>query len=118
MNRGFDLTKKFDKNTFKRLLKYMSLYKIQYSIVFICIIISSIVQVVSQIFLKDLIDDYIIPLTNVDSPIYTNLLKFIGMMIIVYIIGIIIWFYQSSSVIRIAVIKFYRSPYAILIITA
>lgn len=102
MNRGFDLTKKFDKNTFKRLLKYMALYKFQYSMVLICIIISSIVQVVSQIFLKGLIDDYIIPLTKVDNPVYTNLLRFIGMMVIVYIIGIIATFAYNRIMVSVS----------------
>ena len=88
-NKGFDPTKKFDKNTFKRLLTYMNKYKLQYIIVVICIIISSIVQVMGQIFLKTLIDDYITPLTMMDNPIYTNLIKFICVIIFVYLIGIV-----------------------------
>ena len=101
-NRGFDPSKKFDKNTFKRLLKYMAKYKVQYLIVLVCIIISSIVQVVSQMFLKTLIDDYITPLIGVENPIYTNLLKFIGVMIIIYLIGIIANFAYNRIMVNVS----------------
>ena len=51
-NRGFDPNMKFDKNTFKKLLKYMAKYKYMYIVVLICIIVSSVVQVTGQLFLK------------------------------------------------------------------
>ena len=101
-NRGFDPTKKFDKKTFSRLIKYMAKYKIQYIIVIICIIISSIVQVISQVFLKTLIDDYITPLTLIENPVYTALLKFIGVMIIVYLIGIITTFLYNRIMVNVS----------------
>ena len=93
--RGFDPNQKFDKNTFKRLLKYMSEYKLRYLIVFICIIISSVVQIAGQLFLKTLIDDYIIPLTEMESPVYTGLIKFIGMMALIYFVGVFCSFLQK-----------------------
>ena len=74
--RGFDPNQKFDKNTFKRLLKYMAKYKFRYLIVLICIIISSLASVASQVFIKSLIDDYITPLIGVENPVYTGLIHF------------------------------------------
>ena len=40
------------------------------------ILVSSIVQVESQLFLRRLIDNYIAPLISMDTPIYTDLIKF------------------------------------------
>lgn len=101
-NHRFEPRKKFDKNTFKRLLKYMAKYKVQYFIVLICIIISSIIQVISRIFLKTLIDDYIVPLTLMDNPIYTNLLKFIVIMINIYLIGVITTFIYNRIMVNVS----------------
>ena len=100
--RGFDPNQKFDKNTFKRLLKYMSEYKLRYLIVFICIIISSVVQIAGQLFLKTLIDDYIIPLTEMESPVYTGLIKFIGMMALIYFVGVFCSFLYNRIMIKVA----------------
>ena len=47
--------------TLKRLLAYiMKRYKFRYMIVLVCIAISSVVQVIGTMFMKSLIDDYII----------------------------------------------------------
>ena len=100
--RGFDPRKKFDKNTFKRLLKYMSKYKYRYLLVFIFIVISSIVQVVGQLFLKTLIDDYITPLTEMTNPVFTGLLKFIGFMGVVYLIGVTSTLLYNRIMIKVA----------------
>lgn len=101
-NRGFNPNNKFDKNTFKRLLKYMGKYKFRYLIVFICIIISSIVQVIGQLFLKTLIDDYITPLIGVENPIFTPLLKFIGFMALIYLVGVISTLLYNRIMIKVA----------------
>lgn len=100
--RGFDPTQKFDKNTFKRLLKYMSKYKLKYFIVIICIIISSIVQIAGHLFLRTLIDDYIVPLSEMETPVYTGLLQFLGMIINVYVFGIICSFLYNRIMISVA----------------
>ena len=101
-NRGFDPNKKFDKNVFMRLLKYMAKYKFRYLFVFICIIISSIVQVVGQLFLKTLIDDYITPLIGVENPVFTGLIKFIGIMALVHLAGLICTFLYNRVMVNVA----------------
>ena len=100
--RGFDPTQKFNKDTFKRLLKYMSKYKYRYILVFICIIISSVVQIAGQLFLKTLIDDYITPLMGVENPVFTGLLKFVGFMASIYLIGVICSFLYNRIMINVA----------------
>ena len=62
--------------TAKRLLKYiLKGYKLKFFVVLICIIFASIASVASSLFLKTLIDGYIMPLLEVENPVYTELLK-------------------------------------------
>ena len=78
------------KGTIKRLLSYVTTkYKKQFIAVFICIILSSIANVVGSLFLQTLIDDYITPLLEIENPVYTGLLKAIGFMSIIYVVGIV-----------------------------
>ena len=81
---------KIRKGTIKRLLGYVTRkYKKQFILVFICIIISSVASISGSLFLQKLIDDYIIPLLEVSDPVFTSLLGAIGVMVIIYIAGII-----------------------------
>lgn len=81
---------KIDKNVLKRLLSYIFKdYKLQFILVFVCIIFSSIASVSSSLFLEKLIDDYIEPLIGVSNPVFTGLLKAMGVMVIIYLFGII-----------------------------
>ena len=81
---------KINKQTAKRLLKYItSKYKKQLIFVIICIILSSVANVAGSLFLKTLIDDYISPLLLVENPVFTGLLKAIGTMGLIYLVGII-----------------------------
>ncbi len=100
--RGFDPSQKFNKDTFKRLLKYMAKYKFRYLIVFICIVISSIVQVAGHLFLRTLIDDYIVPLSAMENPVFTGLIKFIGFIAMVYISGVFCSFLYNRIMISVA----------------
>ena len=78
------------KGTVKRLLSYITKnYKKQFICVFICIIFSSIAQVAGSLFLQILIDDYITPLLGQENPVYTGLLSAIGVMIIIYLVGML-----------------------------
>ena len=78
------------KGTIKRLLGYITKkYKKQFAVVLICIIFSSIAQVAGSLFLQILIDDYITPLLGEPNPVYTGLLGAIGIMVIIYIVGML-----------------------------
>lgn len=75
---------------FKRLLGYISRkYKKQLALVAICIVISSVATVAGALFLQKLIDNYITPLLGETNPVFTGLLRTIGMLAIIYISGII-----------------------------
>ena len=78
------------KGTIKRLLGYITKkYKKQFAVVLICIIFSSIAQVAGSLFLQILIDDYITPLLGEPNPVYTGLLGAIGIMVIIYLGGML-----------------------------
>ena len=93
---------KFDKNSFKRLLGYFKKYRLRFIFVVICIILSSVVQVASQLFLKRLIDDYILPLVDMENPIYTPLLHFLSVLAIIYVFGIIATFTYNRIMIGVS----------------
>ena len=66
--------KKSKKEVLLRLTRFvLQNYKISWGVVAICIIISSVTSLISTLFIKSLIDDYVIPLTQVDNPEYTSL---------------------------------------------
>ena len=80
---------KFSKGTVKRLLHLVTKdYKKQLIFVVACILISAVASVASPLFLKTIIDDYITPLLSVDNPSFENLTKIIGVMIVIYLVGI------------------------------
>jgi len=93
---------KINKGTFNRILSYMNKYKWMYLIVIICIIINSLATVYSQLFLKTLIDEYIAPLLNTQNRIYTDLIRYLGFMAIIYLIGIIATFTYNRIMIYVS----------------
>ena len=93
---------KINFKTLKRVLSYLKDYKIQLIVVFICIIINSASQVAGQLFLKKLIDDYITPLIGVENPIYIDLLKFLGLLAIIYLFGTISAFLYNRIMIYVS----------------
>ena len=64
-------------------------------IVFVCIILSSIASVAGSLFLQTLIDNYITPLLETENPVFTGLIKAIGVMAVIYIVGIITGYLYS-----------------------
>ena len=84
------------KGTIKRIMNYItSEYKKELIIVFVCIILSSIASVAGSLFLQTLIDSYITPLLEAESPVFTGLIKAIGVMAVIYIVGIITGYLYS-----------------------
>ena len=87
---------KIKKGTIKRIIKYItSEYKKELIIVFVCIILSSIASVAGSLFLQTLIDNYITPLLEAENPVFTGLIKAIGVMAVIYIVGIITGYLYS-----------------------
>ncbi len=82
--------------TIGRILGYIKgMNRVRFLIVLVCILISSIVSVIGSMFLQTLIDDYITPLLGMDNPVFTGLLKAIGIMGLIYLAGILSAFLQS-----------------------
>ena len=72
----------------KRLLGYMNTpNKIRMAIVLVCILISAVAGVAGSMFLEVLIDDHITPLLAMENPVFTGLLRAIGTMGLIYIVG-------------------------------
>lgn len=81
---------KINKGTFPRVIKYITKnHKKELALVIVCIIISSLANVLGTLFLRTLIDDYITPLLGVENPVFTGLLKAIGMMACIYVVGVL-----------------------------
>ena len=93
-------TRRFKPGTIKRLLAYMAEYKIQLIIVIVCILLSAAASAASSLFLKTLIDDYIVPLLGQEHPVYTELFHAILLIGSIYLIGILsTLFYNRTMVI-------------------
>lgn len=76
--------------TMKRLFHYvLSHHRAACISVLVLIIISSIANVSGSIFIKSLIDDYIAPMLFQEHPNYMPLMKAIGIMISIYVVGIL-----------------------------
>lgn len=100
---GAKLSGKINKETLKRLLKYITGdYKKTLIFVIICIILSSIAGVIGSIFIKVLIDNYIEPLLGQENPVFTGLLKVIAIMAVIYLIGALASFTYNRKMIRIS----------------
>lgn len=87
--------------TAKRLCSYIfGQYKLQFVLVIACILISSIANVAGSLFLQILIDDYITPLLQVENPVFTGLLKAVGVMACIYLFGVVTtWLYNRLMVV-------------------
>ena len=71
-----------------RIFAYMKPDRGKLILVVICILLSSVVSAVSSLFLGSLIDNYIMPLLTVESPVFSGLLRALLMMALLYLTGI------------------------------
>ena len=79
-----------NKGTILRVLKYMVQgYPISFIVVILCIIGSALATVQGTLFAQSLIDDYIVPLTQVANPDFTPLAWALARMVLIYGIGIV-----------------------------
>ncbi|MGI6205296.1 MAG: ABC transporter ATP-binding protein [Anaerovoracaceae bacterium] len=78
-----------DGSTVRRLMLYMNKYRATNILVAVCILISAVASAASSMFLENLIDDYILPLLGTSNPVYTNLIRALVIMAVIYIAGTI-----------------------------
>lgn len=96
------MSKKTDSKTLKRLLSYISKYRIQFIFVLVSILLSAVASVVSTLFLKTLIDDYITPLLLEAVPDFSGLARLILIMAGIYLIGVISTLFYNRVMVVIA----------------
>ena len=76
--------------TLKRLLAFiMKRYKFRYLFVIVCIAISSVVQVIGTMFMRSLIDDYILPMVEGKLTSFQPLIQALTTIGCVYLLGIV-----------------------------
>ncbi len=94
---------KLDKHTMSRLLEYIFVpYKKRFILVLLCIVISALAGVGGSLFLRVLIDDFIVPLSSQANPSFIPLLKALAMMGGIYLCGVIATFLYNRLMITIA----------------
>ena len=94
---------KLDSKTAKRLLKLIiSRNKIRLLLVVISIISSSVITVMSSVFMKSLVDQFIVPLLGQDNPDFSGLNHLIIKMISLFSIGILTTFAYNRLMIVVA----------------
>lgn len=79
---------KLDKETMNRLLGYLKDYKFRFTLVLLCIVISAIAGVAGSMFLRIVIDDYIMPLLQSAVPDFSGLFGAVVTMGVIYLLGI------------------------------
>lgn len=84
----------------KRMLAYiLKKYRVACIAVIICIFISSLASVMGTMFIKNLIDDYIMPFLGQQNPDFSSLLQVLGKMALVYLVGVVsTWAYSRMMV--------------------
>ena len=93
--RGDGRKAKDPKKTILRLLHYLKPYRARLIGMVICIILSTVSQVLSNSSLNALIEDYIKPMLGQQNPDFSPLLRFLGLLACVYVVGLIASFLQQ-----------------------
>lgn len=92
----------FDLKSLGRLLSYMKDYKGQLIFVVVCILLSAVASAASSLFLQSLIDDYITPLLGTSAPVFSELLKALLVIGVVYLIGVLSTLFYNRVMVTIA----------------
>ena len=90
------------KKTMLRLLSYLKEYRLSLASMSVCVIFSSLAGVVGNMFLRVLIDDYITPLMSQPDPVFTGLLRVIGVMALVYVGGIFSTWWCNYTMVKVS----------------
>ena len=83
---------------FARLMKYiLKNYKVHLMIVVVGIFVSVLANVRGTMFMKTLIDGYIVPLLGSENPNFVPLLTAIGQVAVIYLVGVISTYLVSAE---------------------
>ena len=89
------------KKTLMRLLSYMKPYTATMIVVVICILLSSLATALSSYSLDPLINDYIAPMVGQENPDYMPLIRFLIVMAVIYIAGIVSSFLYNYLMVKV-----------------
>ena len=102
-NAGFQKVDKQKRQVMLRLMRFvLKHYKFSILTVLVCIVVSSITSLVSTLFTRTLIDDYIVPLTQVENPEYASLLQTLFKLGLVLLLGVIASYSYNRLMIRVS----------------
>ena len=90
------------KQTMSRLLGYMKQYRMTLVLVIVCILLASVVQVASNKSLEYVVDDYITPMLGQVAPDFGPLVRFLVLMAVLYLVGIVASFFSNYLMIRVS----------------
>ena len=88
--------------TVRRLMSYVARYRLRLVLVVLCIILSAVASVLSSTFIGVLIDDYISPLLLQANPVFTGLARALGVMVCVYVVGMISGYFYNRLMVTVA----------------
>ena len=99
--RGDGRKAKNPKKTFLRLLSYLKPYTPNMIGMVLCIIVSAVASVLSNASLSKLIESFIKPMLRQETPDYGPLLRFLGLMACIYLIGMVASYLQQRLMVRV-----------------
>ena len=89
--------------TLKRLMGLITKkYKVSFILVFICILLNAVVSAASAMFIGNIIDDYITPLLAMNVPDYSDLIRAIATMAVIFLVGILATLSQHLLMVKIS----------------
>ena len=97
--RGDGRKAKDPKKTLARLFGYLKPYWVRLIGLVLCIVLAAVTQVASNNSLRILVDDYVTPLLGQVDPSFAPLVKFLGLMALLYASGLIASFLQQRLMI-------------------
>lgn len=77
-------------------------YRWHMTAVLACIVVSSITSLVSTLFTRTLIDDYIVPLTQVENPEYASLLQTLFRLGLILLLGVVCSYAYNRLMIQVS----------------
>lgn len=98
----FPQTQRFKPGTIKRLLSYMTEYRLSLFLVAVCILLSAAASASTSLFLQVLIDRHILPAVGQSNPVLTGLVRVVALMGTVYIVGILSTLFYNRTMVGIA----------------
>jgi len=77
-------------------------YKFSIGVVLVCIVITSVTTLASTLFTRTLIDDYIVPLTQVDNPDYQSLEQALFKLGLILLLGVVCSYLYNRLMINVS----------------